>query len=54
MKSEEEIRKEIREVIEILNHTIYHEMSEYAYGWKVKLKTLEWVLELNEYKVIEK
>ena len=53
MKNEEEIKKEIREVIDILNHTIYHEMPEYAYGWRVKLQTLEWVLGINEYKVID-
>ena len=54
MKNEEEIRKEIQKVIEILNHTIYQEMPEYAYGWRVKLQTLEWVLGLNERKVLVK
>ena len=54
MKNEEEIRKEIQKVIEILNPTIYQEMPEYAYGWRVKLQTLEWVLGLNERKVLVK
>ena len=54
MRTEEEIKEEIREVIETLNHTIYQEMPEYAYGWKIKLQTLEWVLGINESKVLEK